>query len=366
MAGFALLVLCTAGSAAAQQPFGAPQRWLAALNQRGFYVKPGSFADGSGSGLTFSYWKQDFGGRGIDLYASTARSFTGNNYFEVRVGRVPHRVGRIPPRRDGLESLSSFGSEGSPFFAYLTARHRELDQQVFLDGGDRWAFARQDDSYDLVAGYQFSHHGAVSARLGYLGVKLGEASVPMPSASGNSFRIGAELAFDNRDEPSNPHGGGFFSLSLDRIEGQTVAPVGFSRVSVDARRFVSLGSRRHVLAFHAMASAAFRGTGVIPFYLQDSIGGAFTLRGYDLFRFRGDRVAALSGEYRFEAFRFLELAVFGDAGQSWGESTRERSGLRRDVGLGLRLKTSRAVVVRLDAARGDEGTQLNVKFGYSF
>lgn len=373
VATFSLFFLALSGSLWAQdgfpnQTFGTPRRWLEDLNRQGIYFRPGSFADGSGFALPVAYWRPDLVGQRLDFFASGARSVRGNDYFEIRLGRVPHRPGRIPPRRDGFESLSGFGSEGSRFFFYAHARRREVDQGLYVgSSGTPWAtYGLRDDTLEVVGGYQLGQHWGASARLGYVDFDLGETSSTMPSADASFFRVGAELAFDDRDEPLNPHAGGFLSLSLDHYRGRAAAPVAFQRATLDARRFLSLGSRRHVLAFRALGSADFGQADRVPFYLQPSLGGSFALRGYDLFRFRGERLFTVSGEYRFEALRFLELAAFYDAGRAWGGPTGEGSGLRTSYGLGLRLKTPRAVLIRLDAARGDEGPQVHLKFGYSF
>jgi hypothetical protein len=372
VAALSVFSLAFSGSLRAQDGFpsqglGTPRRWLQDLNSQGIFFKPGSFAEGAGIALPVAYWKPDLGGPRLDFFASAARSTRGNDYFEVRLGRVPHRPGRIPPRQDGFESLSGSGADGSRFFLYARALRREVDQQVFLGGGTPWtSYGLRDETLELVGGYQLGRHWGASARVGYVDFDLDPASSVLPSAGGTFFRVGAELAFDDRDEPLNPHAGGFLSLSLAHHDGRAGAPISFQRATMDARRFLSLGSHRHVLALRALGSADLDRQGGIPFYLQQTLGGSFTLRGYDRFRFRGTRLLTVSGEYRFELLPFLELAALYDAGRAWGGPAGEDSGLRASYGLGLRLKTSRCVLLRLDAARGDEGPQVHVKFGYSF
>ena len=67
-----------------------------------------------------------------------------------------------------------------------------------------------------------------------------------------------------------------------------------TRFAADARRFVRLGSKRHVLAFRGVASADQTDAGSrVPFYLQSALGGSELLRGFDSYRFRGDKVMAI-------------------------------------------------------------------------
>ena len=183
------------------QAFGTPRRWVQGLNSQGIYFKPGSFAEGSGVAFPVAYWKPALGGPRLDLFASAARSVSGNNFFEVRLGRVPHRPGRVPPRREGFESLSGFGTMGSRFFLYAHARHSEADQQVFLASSPTpWAsYGLRDDTFELVGGYQMGKNWAASARVGYVDFELEPASITaMAPMGGGFFRVAAELATARR------------------------------------------------------------------------------------------------------------------------------------------------------------------------
>jgi outer membrane protein insertion porin family len=155
-------------------------------------------------------------------------------------------------------------------------------------------------------------------------------------------------------------------LSLARYEGRQGAG-GFDRLGLEARHFQPLGSERRVLALRAGATLdAGRGSD-IPFYLLDSLGGGERLRGYQAFRFRGPRLWAFTAEYRHELARLVEAVAFYDAGKVWaGNDALSTSGFLGSYGAGLRLKTIDTVLLRLEAARGNEGTRLNVKVGYSF
>ena len=84
-------------------------------------------------------------------------------------------------------------------------------------------------------------------------------------------------------------------------------------------------------------------------------------------RFRGEDLLLLQAEYRWEAAPALELALFADAGAVASKaSDLGFSGLETDWGLGLRLKTFRAVFVRLDVAHSAEGARALLRFNSSF
>ena len=48
--------------------------------------------------------------------------------------------------------------------------------------------------------------------------------------------------------------------------------------------------------------------------MQQSLGGSHTLRGFDSFRWRGEKVMLYQAEYRWEPLNFWELSVFTDTG----------------------------------------------------
>ena len=101
--------------------------------------------------------------------------------------------------------------------------------------------------------------------------------------------------------------------------------------------------------------------------MQPALGGSAFLRGYDPFRFRGEKLVGLAGEYRLELVPKLELALIYETGKAF----RTMSGfdvrnLLYSYGAGIRLKSRREVRMRLDVMRGPEGTRLDLKLGPSF
>jgi hemolysin activation/secretion protein len=142
----------------------------------------------------------------------------------------------------------------------------------------------------------------------------------------------------------------------------------FNRVSADARGFLPLGSRQRTLAARFFISRDYADSGQqVPFYMMETLGGHSTLRGYRNFRFRDDNVLYLSGEYRWEATAGVELAMFYDTGKVFPD----RSGfsfehLKHSFGAGIRGKSLRRVVFRMEVGHSEEGTFLYVSLGPSF
>ena len=75
----------------------------------------------------------------------------------------------------------------------------------------------------------------------------------------------------------------------------------------------------------------------------------------------------LQAEYRWEASRMFELALFGDTGTVASQGHRlSLDTLKSDLGFGFRVKSTEAVLFRLDIARGNEGTKLQFRFSQAF
>ena len=85
------------------------------------------------------------------------------------------------------------------------------------------------------------------------------------------------------------------------------------------------------------------------------------MRGYDAFRFQGDKMILLQGEYRWEASRRFELAFFGDTGTVADQGSRlSINKMKSDAGI------SRTTLFRLDIARSNEGVHFQFRFSPVF
>lgn len=347
------------------------------FHEWGLHPRLGNISSNGGPAPGLAYWHPGVGGSSLDAFASASRSFRGDQLLEIRLGRIPHRPGDVPSRRDGLEWISAFeaGPASSRYFLY--GEIRRMDFADYRLDGEPTTLGQT--SYDLVTGYRLSGHISASLRAGRLEVESGQVESQndtvgfvresfAPGWRRDYFRVATEIAFDDRDHPRNPHRGRFASVSLERYQDSSEVSASFGRVTLDARRYQSLGSPRHVLAIHGLASAVNGCSGEdVPAFLRRSLGGGSTLRGFSRDRFAGDRLLALSAEYRFEVFRAWELAAFYDVGKAWGgPAALTTNGFANSYGLGFRFKAADQVLVRLDLGRSPEGTRAHLKFGYSF
>ena len=89
----------------------------------------------------------------------------------------------------------------------------------------------------------------------------------------------------------------------------------------------------------------------MPFYLQPTLGGSEDLRGFRPFRFYDNNAVILNGEYRWEVFSGLDMALFVDAGQvfpDWHQINYRH--LKSDAGFGFRFNVRNDVFLRIDTA----------------
>ena len=129
------------------------------------------------------------------------------------------------------------------------------------------------------------------------------------------------------------------------------------------RAFLPLGAMQRVLALRALLVSSSPADGNrVPFFMQPTLGGGSTLRGYDSYRFRGEDLMLYQLEYRWEANPLAELALFVDAGTvSEPGGSLSFDDLKTDWGVGLRFKMSRSVILRIDQAWSNETSRTHFR-----
>jgi outer membrane protein assembly factor BamA len=196
-----------------------------------------------------------------------------------------------------------------------------------------------------------------------------DVGAPGIAAQPKFFYRSVFLDLDTRDVPGNPSRGGRWIVSYGEWNDRTLDEYDYHRFDLEGAHFVPLAPARHVLALHGMLSFVNnRLDDRVPFYAFPYVGGADTVRGFNEFRFRDENTLVLSAEYRFDLIKFVELAAFVDAGEArhhWGEIG--LGGMHTSYGGGIRVKTAKNVLARLDVGvGGGEGTRVFMKFGKSF
>jgi outer membrane protein assembly factor BamA len=182
------------------------------------------------------------------------------------------------------------------------------------------------------------------------------------------IRLISFVGLNDREPENNPRRGGRYRLTYNRYLSLDSSVFDFTRTELDVQHHLPAFHARRVLALHGFASFATTPPGgEVPFFLQRTIGGAGTLRGFREFRFRDRNVILLQAEYRFEIFTALDGALFYDAGQVAPHSedlTWKR--LETDWGFGLRFGSNAGVFIRVDLGFGREGPRPFLRFNHVF
>ena len=366
---------------------------ISTRNFHGFYPRVAGISSASWIAPIVRFWQPDIGGTRLSVHASAAYSLRGYELYDFQAGRMPHAGRALPPRSTRGDDVYELGGVAKStldrLILYSSLRYRHNPRDGFYRLGadsrleDRTSFLLQDATYELVGGWQFGRRLVATGRFGYRQAFVGEGDQPDVPTIGAVFddtqapglarqpdfwKASGLVLYDGRDRPFNPHRGGMVGLELTRYDDRGSEEFAFTRMALDARGYLTLGSPQRVLAVRGLfvRDEADQGSRV-PFYMMDELSDSHRLRGYRTFRYRGEKIVALSAEYRWEAAPALELALFTDAGRAYRpEESWKVHGISASLGFGIRLKTHEDVVLRLEVAGGTETTRAYLRFGPSF
>ena len=362
------------------------------LNLFGVYPRLQAIDHRSQSAAGVRLWRPDLGSSPLDLAGSAFWSIQGFQYYEAQLGMMPHRGRAFPvfahKTDDVFELVNVRYDDDKPFMLYGGLAHRWAPKFDFFGSGpssrkeDQAGFSQRDTLVEGVTGYRVVPRVTLSGRFGFYRAATGPgedeklpqltdvfdpAVVPGLGERVDFLRYGAGAVFDARDVAGNPHRGGLLAVQWLRYDQRDGRAFTFDRYAVDGRAFISLGDPQRVLALRAYASQDDpKGGARVPFYLLPFLGGSHTLRGFLSQRFRGERLALFQAEYRWEASPAIELALFADSGAVAATRDDKLEQFRTGGGIGLRLKTHEATLLRFDCAWSDEGVRLLLRFNPSF
>jgi hypothetical protein len=169
--------------------------------------------------------------------------------------------------------------------------------------------------------------------------------------------VEGEAALDWRTTPGYSTRGGFHRLSWSQYFETHDRPLGFQQLEYEGLQLVPILREQFVLAGRVLATiTTVANADEVPFVLAPTLGDAETLRGFKTRRFTDRNRLLLTGEYRWRPSRFLDMAVFYDAGKVGAR--REDLGfssLETDWGLGARFHGPAFVFLRMEIAKSREG-----------
>jgi hypothetical protein len=175
------------------------------------------------------------------------------------------------------------------------------------------------------------------------------------------------VGLDWRTSPGYSRRGGFYGVTVHDYSDRDQA-FGFSQVDYEVVQHIPILREAWTVSLHGVASTAFdKGDQQIPFFMLPSLGGGSTLRGFTSWRFRDRNSLLLQAEWRIMVNRYLDTAVFYDAGKvTASKADLDLDGLQHDYGFGVRFHGPLATALRVEIAKGSEGTALIFAVGPAF
>jgi len=184
-------------------------------------------------------------------------------------------------------------------------------------------------------------------------------TLPGLGASPEYLHTHAGAAIDSRASAGYARRGGVYGITFHDFRDRD-NDFGFRRTDYEAIQHIPLGRDAWVLSLHGrleLANAA--GGQSIPFFMLPALGGGSSLRGFSSWRFRDRNSLLLQADWRVLVNRFVDVALFYDAGRVADRRDDLTSGpLKSDYGIGFRLHSPLATPLRIEFAKSNEGLAL--------
>jgi hypothetical protein len=167
------------------------------------------------------------------------------------------------------------------------------------------------------------------------------------------------IGFDWRTSPGYARRGGFYGITFHDYTDRD-QQFGFEQVDYEAVQHFPILREAWVISLHGLVQNTFeKQDQQVPFFMLPSLGSGSTLRGFDTHRFRDQNSLLLQAEWRIMVNRFIDTAVFYDAGKvAATRSDLDFNRLKTNYGIGVRFHGPLATFLRVDLARSREELQV--------
>jgi len=211
----------------------------------------------------------------------------------------------------------------------------------------------------------------------YLGIGSDQPNITLdPDNQDNILGAGAFVQYDTRNLQTYPTNGWWIEYLLMRHREMNTKSA-YWQSNLDLRRYFQFGSDRHSLALYSLLTTTSGTVGVdYPIYLQYVLGGANTVRGWNLGAREGKNQFLNTIEYWWlvlepKSYEFwflkqalgLQVATFVDGGAAWSEGSVFDQSWIAGGGVGLRVTIPSMVMFRLDFAYGQSGINIQLAIG---
>jgi hypothetical protein len=167
------------------------------------------------------------------------------------------------------------------------------------------------------------------------------------------------FGFDWRTSPGYSRRGGFYGVTMHDYADPD-EKFGFRRVDYEVIQHIPIFREAWVISLRGEVQTTYtKNNQEIPFFLLPYVGSGSTMRGFMSHRFRDQNRIVGQVEWRIMANRFMDTAVFYDAGKVTARrADLDFRGLKSDYGVGVRFHGPFATPLRVEVARSPEGTRL--------
>ena len=336
------------------------------VGKDGFRLRIGGLPPGTGFAAGPEY-RHTFGNEAA-IFRASARGTIGRSYLTDAELSLPKLAGEhlfldFYAQRSDYPRLRYYGP--GPSSALADAANYRLENTAFESSAGVKPLARL--KIGVSGGYQVYNvgpgqsHDVVSADRLF-------SEVPGMARQTSFVRAGPFIQLDYRDNTGSPNKGGNYLLRYFTHSDRDLRQFSFTRIEGELQQYIPFFNERRIIALRAKSILSEPHNGqFVPFYLQPSLGGAYDLRGFPAFRYYDNNALVLNGEYRFDLFTGVRMAIFADAGKvsaRWQQLN--FSGLKKDYGFGFRSNLRNTAAIRLDVAFSREGAQAWLAFDNAF
>lgn len=236
-------------------------------------------------------------------------------------------------------------------------------------GGERTGLRYRKTTVGVGARVQASRLFAVGGGFESLSLSTGVTEVASGRTIDPSYARSSLFAeIDSREAARYTRRGGLYRVSYSDYRQVDGSGFSFGRADAEVQRFVPILRENWVIALRGLASTTtVSGGNDVPAVLLPNLGGSHTLRGYPAWRFRDRNRLLLTGEYRWTAGSFVDMALFMDAGKVASRlGDLDLGHLTKSYGIGMSIHTATTTVMRVELARTREGHSVLLSFGPSF
>jgi outer membrane protein insertion porin family len=233
----------------------------------------------------------------------------------------------------------------------------------------------QETSYEFTPqiGRYVGVHGRLKGKFSLFEMKSDvDGKTLSPDNHDTLPRLGASFGWDTRDSWRFPRSGWLNEIEVWRT-GFGGGEASFWTANLDVRRWIPTAKNQRLMLSGLASLQSGQVNQDIPVYMTYNMGGANSIRGYDVIelgkKVKGKNQLIGTAEYSFQllplqrwdiwkfAFRLgLDFALFADVGTAWSESTElNKDRFRGGAGAGLRLLVPGAEMVRLDVGWSAQG-----------